>query len=86
MDVRWLRIAGIVEVATLLALLTNRFTVHWDVLTSSFGPLHGTAYLAVIALALLVPGLPRAARWWAVVPGVGGLLAVRAANRAVAER
>ena len=40
------------------------------------GPVHGTAYLATIAAASLLP-LPRATRLLTLVPGVGGLLALR---------
>jgi hypothetical protein len=37
----------------------------------------GAAYLAAIVATLLIPDAPTAARWWAVLPGVGGLLALR---------
>ncbi|AUH39048.1 hypothetical protein [Streptomyces sp. CMB-StM0423] len=76
---RALRIAATVELVTLAALLVNLATVHTGAVTALGGPLHGTAYLAVIALtwattpAHTAPGTrPRA-----VVPGVGGLLVLR---------
>lgn len=73
--VRALRIAAGVEAVSLLALLVNVATVHTDVITSLGGPVHGTAYLAVIACTWLTPATATA-RWLAVVPGVGGLLAL----------
>ncbi|MGL5927729.1 MAG: hypothetical protein ACRCY8_02215 [Dermatophilaceae bacterium] len=76
LDRRWLRVAALLETATLVVLLTNRLTVHADPVTSLVGPLHGATYLVVIGCGLLVP-LRRAARWWCVVPGLGGLLALR---------
>jgi hypothetical protein len=53
--VRALRIAAGVEAVSLLALLVNVATVHTDVITSLGGPVHGTAYLAVIACTWLTP-------------------------------
>jgi hypothetical protein len=73
-----LRVAALVEALTLVALLVNLATVHWRPVTTLGGPLHGTAYLAVIAVVLLLPGAPRAAKLRALVPGVGGWLALRA--------
>ena len=80
MDLRALRAAAIVETASLAVLLVNLATVHWEPLASALGPLHGTAYLATIAIGLLLP-VPRAARWLTVVPGVGGWLALRRLSR-----
>ena len=73
-----LRVAALVEALTLVALLVNLATVHWRPVTTLGGPLHGTAYLAVIAVVLLLPGAPRAAKLLALVPGIGGWLALRA--------
>lgn len=69
---RALRFAAAAEAVTLMVLLANVATVHADPVSSLFGPLHGTAYLVTIALTWRT-----AARWVAVVPGVGGLLALR---------
>jgi hypothetical protein len=80
-DLRWLRGAATVEAASLLVLLANLTTVHLPAVTSTAGPVHGFAWLATIATAYLV-ALPRRARLLSVVPGVGGLLAVRAARAA----
>jgi hypothetical protein len=73
--VRALRIAAGVEAASLAVLLVNLATVHAGAVTSLGGPVHGTAYLAVIACTWLVPATAKARRW-ALVPGIGGLLAV----------
>jgi hypothetical protein len=73
-----LRVAALVEALTLIALLVNLVTVHWRPVTALGGPLHGTAYLAVIAVVLLLPGAPRAAKLLVLVPGIGGWLALRA--------
>jgi len=70
--VRALRFAAAAEAATLVVLLANLATAHVDAISSLFGPLHGTAYLVTIALTWRT-----AARWIAVIPGFGGLLAVR---------
>jgi len=78
---RWLRVAAVVEAVTLAVLLLNRLTVGADPVAGLVGPVHGSAYLAVIALAWL-GGLPRRARLLALVPGIGGLLADRAATAA----
>lgn len=75
---RPLRIASGAEAASLVLLLANLATVHARPLSALLGPLHGTAYLAVIALTwLLPPPLPPGVRWRALVPGVGGLLVLR---------
>ena len=75
---RALRIAALVEAASLTVLLVNLLTLHVEAVTSLGGPVHGTAYLAVIACTWLRSATTKA-RWLAVVPGVGGLLAVREA-------
>lgn len=76
---RALRIAAAVELITLVALLANLFTVHTDAVTTLGGPVHGTAYLAVVVLAWATTPVrtDRGTRARAVVPGVGGLLVLR---------
>ncbi|MEV6039522.1 hypothetical protein AB0L65_50940 [Nonomuraea sp. NPDC052116] len=74
---RLLRIAAAVEAASLVLLLGNLLTVHAKVITTFCGPLHGTAYLAVIAATWTVQP---AARLLAFVPGIGGLLVLRTAR------
>lgn len=76
---RALRIAAAVELATLAALLVNLATVHTGAVAALGGPVHGTAYLAVIALtwATTPVDTARGTRSRALVPGVGGLLVLR---------
>ncbi|MFE9659352.1 hypothetical protein [Streptomyces sp. NPDC005955] len=75
---RALRIAAHVEAVSLVALLLNLATWHAQPVSSLLGPLHGTAYLVAIATAWSIRGADAAgARWRALIPGVGGLLAVR---------
>ncbi|MFG3440543.1 hypothetical protein ACGF0J_25090 [Nonomuraea sp. NPDC047897] len=71
-----LRIAAAVEAASLAILLTNLVTVHLKPVTSLLGPTHGTAYLIVILTTLTSP-FPAAVRRRALIPGIGGLLALR---------
>ena len=84
-DLRWLRVAAVVEALSLHVLLINLVTAHLPAVTSSAGPVHGLAWLATVAIALLCP-IPRTARLLAVVPGIGGLLALRAAARTEVDR
>lgn len=76
---RGLRIAAAVEALTLVALLTNVATAHEPGVATALGPVHGTAYLAGIALAWTAD-LPRKARLFACIPGVGAWLATRTAT------
>lgn len=73
---RLLRIAAAVEAGSLALLLVNLVTVHAPAITSLGGPLHGTAYLVVIARTLVTPTGP-GTRWRAAIPGIGGLLVLR---------
>ncbi|WP_329112433.1 hypothetical protein [Streptomyces sp. NBC_01353] len=75
---RTLHIAAGVEAFSLVALLANLLTTHTPAVSSLVGPLHGTAYLVVIAATWQVSNATMSGtRWAAVVPGVGGLLALR---------
>lgn len=78
-ELRWLTIASVAEAATLVVLLANRASVHLPAVTSAVGPVHGFAYLATIAGAFLAP-LATRTRLLTLVPGVGGLLALRSAR------
>lgn len=75
-----MRIVSALELLSLVVILTNRFTVHSPAITSTGGPVHGVLYVSSIVLALLLP-FPRSAKWLAVVPGIGGLLAIWRARR-----
>ncbi|MFG3496436.1 hypothetical protein [Streptomyces sp. NPDC047928] len=75
---RTLRLAAAVEAASLAALSVNLLTVHMEEVTALGGPMHGTAYLVVIATTWSMTGSGSArTRWYAAVPGVGGLLVLR---------
>ncbi|MFI8521620.1 DUF3817 domain-containing protein [Streptomyces sp. NPDC085481] len=77
MDLRPLRIAAHAELATLVLMLANLATVHLRPLSSLLGPAHGCAYLfVVVATWRFAHAAPRT-RATALLPGVGGLLAVR---------
>lgn len=73
---RWLRVAAAVEAATVVVLLANLATVHVPVVATVLGPIHGTAYLAGIALTWTA-GLSRTARLLACIPAAGAWLAAR---------
>lgn len=77
---RILHLVGGVELATLVLMLANLFTVHLPAVTRVLGPVHGLVYTGtVLAAALVMRG--RHAVWlWALIPGVGGLLAARVAS------
>jgi hypothetical protein len=72
-----MRLVGGVELGTLVLLLGNVATVHLPELSRIFGPVHGLAYTAAVLAAAVVSGGERRVWLWALVPGVGGLLAAR---------
>lgn len=74
---RPLRIAALAELATLIVLLINLATVHWPAVSSAVGPTHGCAYLFVIITAVRAAGATRRTTLLALIPGIGGLLALR---------
>lgn len=75
---RTLRIAAAVEAASLVVLLVNVFTVHAEPITSLGGPAHGTAYLVAIAMTWSISAAAgTGARWLALIPGIGAMLALR---------
>ena len=61
----------IVETATLVVLLVNLLTAHDEGVTSTVGPIHGLLYVAVIIVALLLPGLSNRTRLIAAIPAIG---------------
>ncbi|RJL23082.1 hypothetical protein D5H75_33960 [Bailinhaonella thermotolerans] len=73
---RVLRIASAVETLSLAVLFTNLFTVHAEVITRVTGPVHGLCYVTVIGAASMIPSSP-GVRLRALIPGIGGLLALR---------
>lgn len=75
---RILRFAAGVEALSLVALLGNLFSTRTPAVSELLGPVHGTAYLVTIAATWMLPAtLSSVARWRALIPGVGGLLALR---------
>ncbi|WP_221349885.1 DUF3817 domain-containing protein [Streptomyces beigongshangae] len=80
---RTLRAAAAVEAASLLILSVNLFTTHTRAITSLGGPVHGTAYLVVVAatFSATVKGASAGARRRSFVPGVGGVLALQRLRR-----
>ncbi|MFC9243820.1 hypothetical protein ACFT7S_07130 [Streptomyces sp. NPDC057136] len=76
--VRTLRFAAGIEALSLAALLGNLLSTHTPAISQLLGPLHGTAYLVVIAATSMIPPtLSSGARGRALIPGFGGLLALR---------
>ncbi|OAP26022.1 hypothetical protein A4R44_03399 [Amycolatopsis sp. M39] len=77
---RVLEIIGAVELATLVLMLGNVVTVHQPEVSRVLGPVHGVAYPATVIAAVLVLGGRHRGWLLALVPGIGGLLAARAAS------
>jgi hypothetical protein len=67
-----------VELVTLLVLLVNLATVHLPAISSLCGPTHGCAYLFVVVATLRDPSATTAMKIMAWLPGIGGLLVLRA--------
>ncbi|WP_324604629.1 DUF3817 domain-containing protein [Streptomyces sp. NRRL S-337] len=78
---RHLRIAAHAELVSLIVMLANVFTVHVKPISSLMGPTHGFAYLFVVIATWRPKQAPAAAKVLAVVPGIGGLLALRQLDR-----
>ncbi|WP_037807035.1 hypothetical protein [Streptomyces sp. NRRL S-1448] len=78
---RPLRIAAHAELASLITMLANVFTVHLKPISSLMGPTHGCAYLFVVIATWRLQHVPADAKVLAVVPGIGGLLALRQLDR-----
>ncbi len=83
---RHLRIAAHAELISLIVMLANVFTVHLKPISSLMGPTHGCAYLFVVIATWRLRQAPAAAKILALVPGVGGLLALRQLDRGASAR
>ncbi|MER7411371.1 MULTISPECIES: DUF3817 domain-containing protein [Streptomyces] len=81
-DLRHLRIAAHGELVSLVLMLANLATVHARAASSLLGPAHGCAYLVVVVATWRLARAAPVARVLALVPGIGGLLAVRSLRRA----
>ncbi|MEU3282568.1 DUF3817 domain-containing protein [Streptomyces antibioticus] len=77
---RHLRIAAHAELISLTVMLANVFTIHLKPISSVMGPTHGCAYLFVVIATWRLKPAP-AVSIAALVPGVGGLLALRLLDR-----
>ncbi|MCL2734266.1 MAG: DUF3817 domain-containing protein [Actinomycetia bacterium] len=80
-QLRHLRIAAHAELVSLTAMLANLFTAHLPSLSALLGPTHGCAYLFVVAATWRLGGAAPSAKALSLVPGVGGLLALRRLRR-----
>ncbi|MFK8843639.1 DUF3817 domain-containing protein [Streptomyces sp. Ac-502] len=78
---RHLRTAAHAELISLTVMLANVFTVHLKPISSLTGPTHGCAYLFVVIATWRLKQAPAAAKVLAIVPGAGGLLALRQLDR-----
>ncbi|MFE7540892.1 DUF3817 domain-containing protein [Streptomyces platensis] len=78
---RHLRVAAHGELVSLIVLLANLATAHLKPLSSLMGPLHGCAYLFVVIAVWRLDRIDTTARAIAVLPGIGGLLALRRIGR-----
>ncbi|MFE1029266.1 DUF3817 domain-containing protein [Streptomyces sp. NPDC058818] len=83
---RHLRIAAHAELISLIVMLANVFTVHLKPISSLMGPTHGCAYLFVVIATWRLEQAPTAVKVLALVPGVGGLLALRQLDRGASAR
>jgi hypothetical protein len=72
-----LRVAAHLELVTLIAMLANLATAHLEPVSSVLGPTHGCAYVFVVLATWRLRNVPAAAKAVALVPGIGGLLALR---------
>ncbi|MGP8297245.1 DUF3817 domain-containing protein [Streptomyces inhibens] len=72
-----LRVTAPAELASLAVLLINVSVLHLQVVASAIGPLHGCAYLIVIIAAAREAGPDRTVTALSVIPGIGGMLALR---------
>lgn len=75
-DLRNLRIAAHVELISLLVMLANIATAHLQAVSSLMGPTHGCAYLFVVIGTWRGKQATGRTRATALLPGIGGLLAV----------
>jgi hypothetical protein len=78
---RILRLTAAIESVTLLLLVLNLVTVHVAAIGSAIGPVHGAAYVTTLICAWLLRHRAIGIIWWALIPGIGGLLAVRSLTR-----
>ncbi|MGI5439881.1 DUF3817 domain-containing protein [Streptomyces shenzhenensis] len=78
---RPLRIAAHTEFVSLVVMLANLATAHLKPISSLMGPTHGCAYLFVVIATWRLKQTTTAAKAVAIIPGIGGLLALRLLDR-----
>ncbi|MFE2911952.1 hypothetical protein [Kitasatospora indigofera] len=78
---RPLRIAAHVELVSLVVMLANLATAHLKPVSSLAGPIHGCAYLFVVIATWRLTSATTTTKAVAVLPGIGGLLALRRLGR-----
>ena len=83
---RILQIVGTVELVTLVLMLVNLATVDLPEVPRVLGPVHGLAYTATVITAVLVMSGRHRVWLLAFIPGIGGILASRAASPEQLER
>lgn len=79
---RPLRIAAHTELISLIVMLANLATAHLRPISSLMGPAHGCAYLFVVIATWRSASATTTTKAVALIPGVGGLLALRQLHRA----
>ncbi len=78
---RPLRIAAHIELISLLIMLANIATAHLKPISSLMGPTHGCAYLFVVIATWCFKQAATTAKTVAIIPGIGGPLALRLLDR-----
>lgn len=81
MTLRPLRIAAHAELVSLIVMTANLATAHLGPVSSLMGPTHGCAYLFVVVATWRLRRATPPTKAAAVVPGIGGLLALRRLDR-----
>ncbi|WNM33576.1 hypothetical protein RKE30_25875 [Streptomyces sp. Li-HN-5-11] len=79
---RPLRASATIELVSLAVLLVNIAAGNAQEIAALFGPVHGVAWLFGILATWRDPQRSTGAALRAVIPGIGGLLALRALERA----
>ncbi|MGW4730941.1 DUF3817 domain-containing protein [Streptomyces shenzhenensis] len=85
-NLRPLRIAAHTELVSLIVMLANIATAHLKPISSLMGPTHGCAYLFVVIATWRLKQTTSTAKAVAIIPGIGGLLALRLLDRSGATR
>jgi hypothetical protein len=80
-NLRPLRVAAHAELVSLIIMLANLATVHLKPISSLMGPVHGCAYLFVVLATWRLKQATPVTKATAVIPGIGGLLALRRLSR-----